>query len=74
MVLENIMVIGNIVIDVLLDVSVKFKNDIVFNSEMEECFSFLNKDKKLILVMGYRRESFGGGFECICKVLVYIVE
>ena len=71
---ENITVTGNTVIDALLDVSAKLKNDTALNSEMEERFSFLNKDKKLILVTGHRRESFGGGFERICKALAYTAE
>jgi UDP-N-acetylglucosamine 2-epimerase (non-hydrolysing) len=71
---ENITVTGNTVIDALLDVSAKLKNDTALNNEMEERFSFLNKDKKLILVTGHRRESFGGGFERICKALAYTAE
>jgi UDP-N-acetylglucosamine 2-epimerase (non-hydrolysing) len=71
---ENITVTGNTVIDALLDVSAKLKNDTALNSEMAERFSFLNKDKKLILVTGHRRESFGGGFERICKALAYTAE
>lgn len=71
---ENITVTGNTVIDALLDVSAKLKNDTALNSEMEDRFSFLNKDKKLILVTGHRRESFGGGFERICKALAYTAE
>ena len=71
---ENITVTGNTVIDALLDVSTKLKNDTALNSEMAERFSFLNKDKKLILVTGHRRESFGGGFERICKALAYTAE
>lgn len=71
---ENITVTGNTVIDALLDVSAKLKNETALNSEMAERFSFLNKDKKLILVTGHRRESFGGGFERICKALAYTAE
>ena len=71
---ENITVTGNTVIDALLDVSAKLKNDTALNSVMAERFSFLNKDKKLILVTGHRRESFGGGFERICKALAYTAE
>ena len=71
---ENITVTGNTVIDALLEVSAKLKNDTALNSEMADRFSFLNKDKKLILVTGHRRESFGGGFERICKALAYTAE
>ena len=71
---ENITVTGNTVIDALLDVSAKLKDDTALNNEMAERFSFLNKDKKLILVTGHRRESFGGGFERICKALAYTAQ
>ena len=36
---------------------------------MSKQFSFLDAKKKLILVTGHRRESFGGGFERICEAL-----
>ena len=35
-------------------------------------YPFLDADKKLILVTGHRRESFGGGFERICSALAEI--
>ena len=31
--------------------------------------TYLDPNKKLILVTGHRRESFGGGFERICEAL-----
>ncbi|MDO6578817.1 non-hydrolyzing UDP-N-acetylglucosamine 2-epimerase [Alteromonas stellipolaris] len=71
---ENIVVTGNTVIDALLDVSEKLKNDEVLDKSMAERFSFLEKDKKLILVTGHRRESFGGGFERICQALASTAE
>lgn len=71
---ENIVVTGNTVIDALLDVSEKLKSDEVLDKSMAERFSFLNKDKKLILVTGHRRESFGGGFERICQALANTAE
>lgn len=36
-------------------------------------YLFIDFDKKMILVIGYRCESFGCGFEEICYVLVDIV-
>ncbi|MDW5286470.1 UDP-N-acetylglucosamine 2-epimerase (non-hydrolyzing) [Alteromonas macleodii] len=69
-----ITVTGNTVIDALLSVSEKFKTDAALNSQMAEKFSFLDKSKKLILVTGHRRESFGGGFERICQALAATAE
>ena len=71
---ENIVVTGNTVIDALLDVSEKLKSDEALDKSMAERFSFLSKDKKLILVTGHRRESFGGGFERICQALANTAE
>ena len=38
-------------------------------SQVEKKFEFLDKGKKLILVTGHRRESYGPGFESICDAL-----
>lgn len=69
-----ITVTGNTVVDALLSVSEKFKTDAELNSRMAEEFSFLDENKKLILVTGHRRESFGGGFERICQALAATAE
>ena len=66
---ENIVVTGNTVIDALLMVKEKVENDTVLNTELLSKFSFLDSNKKMILVTGHRRESFGGGFERICESL-----
>ena len=71
---ENIVVTGNTVIDALLMVREKIDNDIDLNSTLAASFPMLediapNTNKKLILVTGHRRESFGGGFERICEAL-----
>ncbi|QCZ92406.1 non-hydrolyzing UDP-N-acetylglucosamine 2-epimerase [Salinimonas iocasae] len=67
-------VTGNTVIDALLKVSAKFDSDERLLSEMQRKFDFLDSDKKLILVTGHRRESFGGGFERICSALARTAE
>ncbi|ROV59378.1 UDP-N-acetylglucosamine 2-epimerase (non-hydrolyzing) [Vibrio ponticus] len=66
---EDITVTGNTVIDALLMVKDKIDNDDVLNQELASQFPFLDESKKLILVTGHRRESFGGGFERICEAL-----
>jgi UDP-N-acetylglucosamine 2-epimerase (non-hydrolysing) len=71
---ENIVVTGNTVIDALLMVKEKIENDVDLNSTLAASFPMLeepsaNSSKKLILVTGHRRESFGGGFERICEAL-----
>ncbi len=62
-------VTGNTVIDALLDVVRKLDASPVFQRQFAEQFDFLDAERKLILVTGHRRESFGGGFERICQAL-----
>lgn len=66
---ENIWVTGNTVIDAMLEIAKRLKNDEILQQEMAEKFSFLNSRKRLILVTGHRRENFGEGFERICYAL-----
>jgi len=67
---ENaITVTGNTVIDALFWVRKRLKQDSSLSNELSSRFDYLDIDKKLILVTGHRRESFGGGFERICKAL-----
>lgn len=66
---EKIFVTGNTITDALIQVVNKIETDQQLSSSLEEKFKFLRKDKKLILVTGHRRESFGQGFEDICKAI-----
>lgn len=65
----SIYITGNTVIDALLDVVDKVRNDSALRDTMATRFRFLNPDKRLILVTGHRRENFGDGFENICQAL-----
>lgn len=60
---------GNTVIDALLEVVERLRNDGALISRMQQQFNFLNPDKRLILVTSHRRENFGGGFKSICTAL-----
>jgi len=62
-------VTGNTVVDALLEVASKLENDQELATELAGRFPMLEDDKRLILVTGHRRESFGGGFERICQAL-----
>lgn len=66
---QNIIVTGNTVIDALLMVQDKIKQDSKLTAKLSAKFTMLDPSKKLILVTGHRRESFGGGFEDICQAL-----
>jgi UDP-N-acetylglucosamine 2-epimerase (non-hydrolysing) len=66
---SDIHVTGNTVIDSLLMIKDKIDTDSTLNERLSEKFPMLDENKKLILVTGHRRESFGGGFERICEAL-----
>lgn len=69
---ETIFVTGNTVIDALLGVAERLKRE----PQASDCFHSLNlpEGKRLVLVTGHRRESFGGGFERICRALARLAE
>ncbi len=69
---ENIFITGNTVIDALLMIKEKIDTDINLSDSLKMKFPFLDEAKKLILVTGHRRESFGAGFERICEALATI--
>lgn len=64
---EHVYTVGNTVIDALflgLDI-IKAGNEQVYN----EYFKFLDVDKKIILITGHRRESFGAKLENVCHAI-----
>lgn len=66
---ELIEITGNTVIDALLFAKEKIEyNDLLLES-LHKQFDFLSDERRMILVTGHRRESFGGGFERICQAL-----
>jgi len=69
---SNIFITGNTVIDALLIVQNKIECDSDLRGSLLAGFDFLVADKKMILVTGHRRESFGGGFERICEAIAKI--
>ncbi|MTZ15515.1 UDP-N-acetylglucosamine 2-epimerase (non-hydrolyzing) [Pseudomonas sp. JL972] len=66
----SIHVTGNTVIDALLEVIERLDKDVELGKQAAAPTAFLNRERKLILVTGHRRESFGGGFERICQALL----
>lgn len=71
---DTIYVVGNTVIDALLEVVQRIQSDSVLRAALEKRFAFLNANKRLILVTGHRRENFGAGFENICLALKGIAQ
>lgn len=64
---DTILVTGNTVIDALLDSSEKVKD--LQNEEIASLKGLIEKEKKIILVTGHRRENHGQGFIDICEAL-----
>lgn len=69
-----VVVTGNTVIDALLDVVTRLDQDHGLSAEAASPSAFLNSNRKVILVTGHRRESFGGGFERICQALMEVAQ
>jgi UDP-N-acetylglucosamine 2-epimerase (non-hydrolysing) len=66
---QSIIVTGNTVIDALLLIKDKITQNSELKASLAAKFTMLDSSKRLILVTGHRRESFGGGFEDICRAL-----
>ena len=69
---KNVYNVGNTVIDALL-----LGLDIIKNQEQSkytEHFKFIDFSKRIILVTGHRRESFGEPFENMCSALKTIAD
>jgi len=69
---NKIFVTGNTVIDALIWVRDRVMASDTLRAELAERYPFLSTGKKMILVTGHRRESFGRGFEQICHALAEI--
>lgn len=69
----RIFITGNTVIDALLEVVERLENAPKQSAAFDSEFG-IDPTKRLILVTGHRRESFGGGFERICSALAVTAE
>jgi len=67
---EKIFVTGNTVIDALMFAVEKVRQNLPAIDELpEDLFSDGGRQKPLVLITGHRRESFGDGFQSICKAI-----
>ncbi len=69
---ENIILTGNTVIDALLQVANDVTTPGPLQQRLARTFSWLDPQKRVLLVTGHRRESFGAGFARICDALANI--
>jgi UDP-N-acetylglucosamine 2-epimerase (non-hydrolysing) len=70
---NQIFVTGNTVIDALLDVVRKLDEDIAISQKLDMALG-IDTSRRIVLVTGHRRESFGDGFQRICDALVSLAE
>tara|TARA_Y100001935_G_C17310122_1_gene515295 strand:+ start:2880 stop:4007 length:1128 start_codon:yes stop_codon:yes gene_type:complete len=67
---QKVLITGNTVIDALLIVSEKIeKESDYFEKFFSKNYRIKFDQKKIVLVTGHRRESFGQGFESICNAI-----
>ncbi len=69
-----VFVTGNSVIDALIWVMNVLKSDARLRRQVEDRFAFLDPERRLVLITGHRRESFGGPIRRMCEALVDLVE
>lgn len=66
---SSVFITGNTVIDALFRIVERFDKDAELADSLANQFPFLSPGRRVVLVTGHRRESFGGGFERICEAL-----
>jgi UDP-N-acetylglucosamine 2-epimerase (non-hydrolysing) len=69
----SVFITGNTVIDALLEVVDRLENAPQMCAAFDADFE-LSANKRLVLVTGHRRESFGGGFQRICDALAALAK
>lgn len=66
---SQVVLTGNTVIDALLQVKRKLDHDASLAGSIAARYPFLDPSRRLILVTGHRRESFGEPFKHFCEAL-----
>lgn len=69
---KSIVVTGNTVIDALLHVRGRLAAEATLREQAQRVLPRLDPKRRLVLVTGHRRESFGDGFERICTALAQV--
>lgn len=72
--LDNVLVTGNTVIDAIRLVTERFASDADLKAALLARAPALNPGKRLLLVTGHRRESFGRGLAEICEALIQLAD
>lgn len=70
---DHVFLTGNTVIDALFEAVAKLNSNPNQTRALDNAFD-IDFSKKIVLVTGHRRESFGAGFDRICLALAQIAE
>lgn len=70
----RVFVTGNTVIDALHEAQAILARNAVLRARIDQNLPRLDPSKRLVLVTGHRRESFGDGFRDICSALLRLAE
>ena len=70
----TIAVTGNTVIDALLQVVGRLRDDAGLRAEVTRDLPLPAAGRRMVLVTGHRRENFGGGFERICAAIARLAD
>src|SRR5476651_2469948 len=68
----RVIITGNTVIDALVAMAARIDGDSGLRHALDARFPFIDASKKMVLVTGHRRESFGQGFADICSALAQL--
>ena len=71
---QSIHITGNTVVDALLQSVERIQADPALSASVDAALPPLAPSRQIVLVTGHRRESFGEGFENICRALGRIAE
>lgn len=71
---SQVILTGNTVIDALLQVKHKLNHDTALADSIAARYPYLKTSRRLILVTGHRRESFGDPFKHFCEALRQIAQ
>ncbi len=71
---SRIFITGNSVVDTLKLAVEKLQKNADLRAGMEESFSFIRTDARMILVTGHRRENFGDKFASFCNGLLKLAQ
>lgn len=71
---SQVILTGNTVIDALVRVKHKLDHDTALANSIAARYPYLDSSRRLILVTGHRRESFGDPFKHFCEALRQIAQ